>query len=411
MATQQLKVSGPINAVRLEGEIDGTKKILYILLDFHKPITDQLECSEPDALPINIFLYNEFVKLKDDGKEYHFFLETFPDTTTYTHNYTSNYINKLRNTMGKLFDYNFDTHKIVKNKKLPNINFHYIDIRSYLNIQIGNPFTKIYIIVGNFNKIMPHTLNINIIMDIQNKLEDANKLINITYDALYKDIAPKHKHKLVLKHHDFNNASELIEDAIYYIIAKIKNINSPIIKKQIMHIINKNLKDYYNKYFIIFDKITKLIKMSKDTLTISPNTLIKDGEYYNYYFILRYKISNKIYQKLKELLGELDECTANINVLIMDLYFLRRYLDKQYITNGIVWTGAQHSLNYSNILVNMFNFKVTHTDYSKYKDMNILNKKIIEKKIDNLYEPLMELFYPPTFNQCTDFSSFPPLFS
>jgi hypothetical protein len=57
---------------------------------------------------------------------------------------------------------------------------------------------------------------------------------------------------------------------------------------------------------------------------------------------------------------------------------MKKFLDKDYITNMISYTGARHSSNYVYILIKNFNFKITN--YSYLNDGNIKN---IEKMIKN----------------------------
>mgnify|MGYP003446168035 CR=1 FL=1 len=68
-------VSGPLNVARLEGEVNGIKKVIYLFMDFHLDISQQLECSNIYAQHINTYLLNNFKKLKDSGKMYDIFLE------------------------------------------------------------------------------------------------------------------------------------------------------------------------------------------------------------------------------------------------------------------------------------------------------------------------------------------------
>ncbi len=98
---------------------------------------------------------------------------------------------------------------------------------------------------------------------------------------------------------------------------------------------------------------------------------------------------------------------AKIGLYMMDIYLIRRFLDKNYITNTVSYTGALHSVNYIRILVKYFDFKITHYSYLKDSDINNAHKIIKQSKVmDNLNE----LFYPPTFLQCSNLNNFPKLF-
>lgn len=105
---------------------------------------------------------------------------------------------------------------------------------------------------------------------------------------------------------------------------------------------------------------------------------------------------------ISEGVGKLYSRIINMYTNIMDAFFLRRLLDKEYITNSITYTGMAHSTNYINFLVSEFYFKVTHASYSKEQNVDQLNKKIKNSS----YAQVRELFYPPAIHQCSDMSSF-----
>ena len=53
----------------------------------------------------------------------------------------------------------------------------------------------------------------------------------------------------------------------------------------------------------------------------------------------------------------------NLSCVITDLYFLRRFLDKKYIKNGIIYTGSSHMIDLIYLLTKYFNYELTHTYY------------------------------------------------
>jgi hypothetical protein len=90
---------------------------------------------------------------------------------------------------------------------------------------------------------------------------------------------------------------------------------------------------------------------------------------------------------------------------LVDVYFLRRFLDKDYITNAIVYCGMAHSINYIHILVNDFGFDITHLAHSNV-EMDEL-KEIIK---NNPMTELMPALSPKTPFQCSDITNFPEKF-
>ena len=92
---------------------------------------------------------------------------------------------------------------------------------------------------------------------------------------------------------------------------------------------------------------------------------------------------------------------------IVDLYFYRRFLDKSYITNAVVYTGAAHGQNHIYNLVKYFDFKITHASYiysSDIKDIQNIVKKS-NGRID-----IEKYFIDKETYQCSDLSTFPEAF-
>jgi hypothetical protein len=125
----------------------------------------------------------------------------------------------------------------------------------------------------------------------------------------------------------------------------------------------------------------------------------------------------------------------NINlqtfVVMTDLFFLRRFLDKNYISNGILYTGLYHMVDIMYILVNYFGYKVTHTyyegntdNYDKMFDLPIKNYTYIMMPTENLTQTIgknvdkddkKNTIIGPLHQtipyQCVDLLKFPPNFT
>ena len=98
----------------------------------------------------------------------------------------------------------------------------------------------------------------------------------------------------------------------------------------------------------------------------------------------------------------------------MDLYTIRRIVDKDYNTNSIIYTGMAHSVNITNILIKYFNFNITHT-YFKEVSINKLNDKFKNNDYDIINNDyinlkLYDLLLPEYLTQCTDMKNFPDMF-
>src|SRR5690606_31562117 len=111
---------------------------------------------------------------------------------------------------------------------------------------------------------------------------------------------------------------------------------------------------------------------------------------------------------LDEMIHNLMDKILITGAYLMDLYMIRRILDKDYITNTITYTGAAHSLDYIRILVKYFGFKLTNYSYLGYDSIEEVDTHI---KFSKYYSEPAKIFYPKIFSQCSDITSFSNLFN
>ena len=60
-----------------------------------------------------------------------------------------------------------------------------------------------------------------------------------------------------------------------------------------------------------------------------------------------------------------------ICAFLTDLYFIRRFITKDYIKNGIIYTGSAHLCDITYILTKYFNFKITNIFYKHNNFLHI----------------------------------------
>jgi hypothetical protein len=96
-------------------------------------------------------------------------------------------------------------------------------------------------------------------------------------------------------------------------------------------------------------------------------------------------------------------------VFLVDIYFLRRFLDKQYIKTGVLYAGAFHCLHNILVLVKYFDYEITHAFYTSV-GIKKLNSIIKGLKSDDPYQ-LMEYLWTPYLFQCSNMKDFPDLFT
>lgn len=412
MKVEDNYVSGPYNLVRIEGSVENIKKVIYVFMDIHLDPKIQTECTDIRSHNIKNYLVDNFDTMKTiDNMEYDFFLETFPDYVTGKSKYMGNYLNQLRNLFGSIFSFNFKKNTVNKSPEFPNIRFHYIDIRSYLTFSGGDPFgiaADLYDYIMSLEGRLVYPNNIIKINDILNLLSAR---LNIIYDIINKKIKSSSNKKpyIITKNIEIlsNYTDKQFIDIINYLINKItKEYQHKSIQTELNSLFMTQVKTLYSNYFDIEKEIRKYL----DTIYPQVNHDIYEKITYNnktsYFANIHKQLSEDIIYTLIKLITQLFEIAINIYVLIMDIYFLRRVLDKNYITNSIVYTGGEHSCNYIRMLLKHFNFTITHCFYSEYKIPQLIEKV---KKTTKGSETL-ELFTPPLLSQCIETSKFPKNF-
>ena len=393
-----IKLNGPINVVRMEGHINNIKKVIYIFMDEHIDIDQQTDCNDPhDSIDINIFFRNSFENLKYTKKTYDFFLETFPHGLAYDLNeslYSTRtseeiYIEKL----WKFFyeSVHFDKKNNTLTSLFSNVRLHYIDIRNVLYSFIVDPLLFAIHQLSEIHNLTHDIVNtsletvINFLKKLQIMLSTNN------FHSSKQQIITKLDSHII----DFllnANIRQKYFDQFSYLLNKLVNgYNHINVKKKLVNIYVKKfiftkLEDYIYDLDLLYDKVKNLTG--------------KDYE------------NNDFVKELKNDLNHFHQALFAYAARFVDLYFLRRFLDKDYVTNAIIYTGAAHSVSYIYIL-NSFNFEITHCAYSAFENIDHLNKAVSNIKNfpfeDSLFD-LIDLFVLLVSKQCSDISDFPDNF-
>ena len=330
---------------------DGVK-ILYIFGDFHLDEQYQTECIYNDEYDsMDIDKFLLSFMRNNKNIKYDIFHE-INDFVYNEYNNNTNYYYKKRyiDNINKLLQYN------IKNK-YTNFKFHYMDFRQNLFL---------YNILKNYNNdyIYNHTLS------------------DKEFILLYSDY--KKLLKIFIKSSNKNK----------YIQKILNKYNNPNIKKKINEIYNLLIKNYK----LILQNINNLIKFIK----LNYNNKIINTFYEN------------IDIQMETYLNTIFNLFFRICIVLTDLYFIRRFLDKKYINNGILYTGVYHMYDISYLLVKYFNYKITNINYIP-ENINI-NDYIIKLSDNNLsyIDILNDLLIKKIDNkiyQCTDLFNFPDNFT
>jgi hypothetical protein len=287
--------------------------------------------------------------------------------------------------MQKFFLQNFRKNS----KEFKNIRFHYADIRSS---KILFDYKNIDDILKNYNcnnykqnnvttMINIYGMNLKYLEEVRNYLLGKKK---INKKEIYSVDTPYNKIEDIVNKYNNKDVKTKISALIEIYLTESNKLSKMIYEN---HTLILKHEEMCNKYF----NEKGYRKKTKDE---SGNT----SYYYDDNDIILDIIRNhdKIYAQ-----------HMLVHATLMDIYFLRRFCDKNYITNAIFYGGAAHCSVYINFLVKFFDFKITHASYLSM-DLEKINKKLSEK----LYsiDEINEFFYPEILIQCSNINKFPEKF-
>lgn len=411
----QISISGPVNLIRLEGNILGIKKSLYVFADIHMGCGEETRCANIFSETIMQYLIRQFDML-DPNKPVDFFLETFSKTMVSKSIYTSIYIINLRQLVASSIAYaETNGKRIMKSSEVfPNVRFHYIDIRDHilLGLLLNEPRNisgNIEIMLADLTEkyIIPKIETIEHVKNLSNIFAAQIKALNDIFSSVLSGGGSKPS---------FKSSMELNPDYEQFIIFINKILNKythPENKKIIGQIITDlvlplltYITNTVNKMKEILDRIKNPIIPAYVLNTKVPNPEIPETIKYSLYGTNRLDMFDEL-SKLIKLSHSLMETSMCLSSTIVDLFFLRRFIDKDYITRGLSYTGLFHSLNIIRILTKYFGWKVTHTGYSA-KSIGETNKILSDKSTK--FSDISQLFTPPELYQCTNITGFPEKF-
>jgi hypothetical protein len=406
-------IDGPTNVVRLHNK----NKIIYIFFDFHIQPNYQTRCEDINSQPISTFLVSTFNNLKTKtDKIYDFMVERsplYPSSVNFKKR--GKYIDEIMYLFNKSFNINLDESIVNPSLEIPNVRFHWTDTRDYI---IKNTMDIVENHIPSIIFALKNVINIISLTRLCDLLNMVNgqmiNLYNIIYNTpdLQNPKIDKYVFSInneILSEYSEEEYANIRNKIIYKLLKSYKNKD---IHKKMLYIINNDLHNIFIEFFNFTTKSLDKLEHSKEKIMLVNNNILTDtllpqfdGTYdyglgieeYNNYICLFNTIQSKMY----------DHIILEIGLYLMDLYLLRRFLDKEYITNTITYTGASHSLNYIRLLVKYFDFKITDCSYIKDNDIANATKKI---KKSHKYEELKEFFYSPRLLQCSNMSGFPKLF-
>ena len=408
----KLMVNGPVNVIRLEGSIDSIPKVIYLFMDYHIKVNFQTQCSNIFSEDVQKYFTRSFFELnKETNDKFDFFIEIYPSELSRvrkTHyEQKEKYIEEVVKFFRKIFKFDPKKNKVSVNKLFKNIRLHYLDVRDYYELSASYQVDIINKLVKKFTR----TNNVNVrdletIIDQLDLISDHLDLIIKTLEAPVSSVSSISTSPNIIK---YKHTYTFEQSPITYLSNKIK---ASYAHNHVKKILNSLLKDSIQNFISITDLIDtikkklisyiKLLSESEGKLTLDKNTT-----YLYTYGLSSYTMRNMITDIANSIEQLIVEKFVEYFARFTDIYFLRRFLDKDYITNAITYTGGMHSNTYVHILVNLFDFKITHISHSKLANMSKLNDEIRKGSAMEI----QRLLLPEELNQCSDLTHFPKNFS
>jgi hypothetical protein len=357
-------INGPFNYVQLSGTINNINKNITIFLDVHLDINNQTRCESFDSSDISQYLYK---LIKHTQIPLDFFLEVREEqlqelSTNKKDIYIAEVIEMFKT------EFIVEKDKVKYSKSNNNVRLHYLDIRDHLQFHhVINQLKKEIFPMLNFLN------NVN--------LSDSYKIDKLKQLKQYIINTNKYTTEIFKKFLNIynNNITKFDKKTQEYYLDKILyKYTHDIVKKKINYFFTDNIIKYNSKFNTIINEIILYIKFYKKN------------------------INNKTFlNKLFELYNKLNTNIYRIYALITDIYFLRRFLDKDYIQNVVTYCGRNHALNYIYFLVKYSNFTITkiyNTNGLTIDD--IINKIKVTDDLNKVYN--LFLFEGENPKQCVE---------
>ena len=387
---KKLLVNGPSNCIRLAN--NKMNKALYIFINVESSM--QLECKDPDSKNFISYLDKNFRKT-DNVLD--FFFQTMP-----------------------VSENAIERNEILKSK---NNNIVTKIWKSDYGSEGYDYFLKIF--NRNNSKVRAHYFYVSYL--VNHIMEDLENFDKVSYTLLHKDFPPSATdYKLI-----DDRLKTLFGDILYFKMLifgedsekeKIKfNDNEIRLIKYFTKIkkftsSNKNVRIFDDVYENISGNIENILSIIDNLF----NSFHELSEHYNQYTRMtlnKYNRYTYVSDKTYELMDMnnnnvsllIEKCRTVVNE-ISHIYFVRRYIEKDYITHGILYALDEASLKILYILINKFDFKITNIFHIATSVDDFENKMKKTRYNDYKFNEVAQIILPKEFSQCIDMKGFPKLF-
>jgi len=381
-------INGPVNIVRMEGYVHGIKKVIYVFFDIHMGIGEQTKC--PDFTSLDLYQYFA-MNLANTKNTIDFMFEgRLSEVDIQKTLYKKIYISEVTNFFNTKFNEN-----IVKKKKgeKVNVRFHYVDIR---DDYMDTVYTSVHHVSGATRNMEgdPNFFNDDTIFRLEMCLDELTTDLDGWHNLIFGDMT-----------------DEYLPDTKKFMKKIRYEYKDPKVLEGLGGIFNYTKKLYDESYGYI-EQIREYVKKNNNINKINSNMELNYSKFgdkyewgYNYFEYADFTL------ELNKMSGKLHMSTLQLFSNLMDIYFLRRFLDKDYIDHAIIYTGAAHSICYVQHLLTKYDFKITHTSYSMESNMDKLNNHLKKFGDPASRQEYQKGLYAPNLLQCSDISKFPKNFN
>jgi hypothetical protein len=385
-----MKVDGPVNAIRLEGELGGIDRVLYIFMDHHLDLEKQTECPGSEGVSFINYL-QDGIRKRDRGKQYNIYFEVTPtEFIEPPSKKKSIYINRVLNwlknlTQPKTKSFRYDI------AKHDNLTVNLVDMRSY--IMDIDAFVMMMEYLRNVTEFSGG-VNPKMLLGIQIAILEMRESIEDLYKAMYGT-----------KHGSNRNFSEIVIKIMQFIQLKKKEDGSKITPENISKLVGELLTGYkYPQVKTVVENVINgpIKKSMEEFLSIDMDLFnekdlakLKDGDGQKMIEIAK-KLFIDSFKIVKTFL-------VGVSSKLMDVYFIKNYLEGD-VTNGIYYCGIAHAMYTAHLLIKHFGFKITHVSHST-NNIDVLNHTLANIQVYT--DDIDKILYYGDKLQCSKMTNFP----
>ena len=266
-----LYINGPINAIRLEGKIGQTKKVIELFLSWPTDPSDQTKCDDIRAVDINTYLVREFdsaFKLQPK-KIYDFVYGRGPLSPDFNPKIRGTYDNRVAEIFAKSFEIDPDENKVKVSSLVPNVRFHYVSVLDYVFRKSNHVLNDIQSIVNNIWR--SRTYKLDDLTKLHNNIILVGDEIMRIHKLFFVESVPNPKMAKSVYSATINTVFDIAEDDINKLIEKLiyklkNSYENKSVGETMSKIINTEFKELLQSYIAEEKKILDTIGLEIEFL-------------------------------------------------------------------------------------------------------------------------------------------------